>query len=154
MSDETAAPAASSARASGAVRNASRRYPVEAHRDHQPRLIDLIPHSLTKLFLLFFVGTLAIAGIEAIYATRALEFSEGHLPAFDLRGRRKPEQLVHIAGTRRVLRRGARDLFVAPASPGRLSRTLPRVAVGRGRLAMAVGRRSGLSAPEHSGAVA
>jgi hypothetical protein len=85
MTDEATAPAPSSVRTGGAARNASRRYPVEAHRDHQPRLIDLIPHSLTKLFLLFFVGALAIAGIEAVYATRVLEFREGHLPAFDLR---------------------------------------------------------------------
>lgn len=85
--DEAGASAAPSngARTTSAARNASRRYPAEAHRDHQPRLIDLIPHSLAKMFLLFFVGALAIAGIEAVYAARVLEFSEGHLPAFDLR---------------------------------------------------------------------
>jgi hypothetical protein len=79
------APAASSsARGGSSARSGTRRYPVEAHRDHQPRLIDLIPQSLTKLFLLFFVGVAAIAGIEAVYATRVLEFSEGHLPTFDI----------------------------------------------------------------------
>ncbi len=66
------------------MRSGTRRYPAEAHREHQPRLTDLIPQSLTKLFLLFFVGAALIAGIEAVYATRVLEFSEGHLPAFDL----------------------------------------------------------------------
>ncbi len=84
--DAVAAPTPTSAvRTGGTARNASRRYPVEAYRDHQPRLIDLVPRSLAKLFLLFFAGALVIAGIEAVYATRALEFSEGHLPSFDLR---------------------------------------------------------------------
>ncbi|MES1213787.1 MAG: hypothetical protein ABUL64_04295 [Singulisphaera sp.] len=87
--DAAAAPVASSSpRAGTAARSGTRRYPVDAHRDYQPRLIDLIPQSLTRLLLLFFIGALLIGGIEAVYATRALEFSEGHLPAFDLAAER------------------------------------------------------------------
>jgi hypothetical protein len=66
------------------AKSTSRRYPADALRDKQPRLIDLIPHSLAKLFLLFLVGVGAIAAIEAVYATRVFDVADQRLPAFDL----------------------------------------------------------------------
>ena len=53
-------------------------------RDKQPRLIDLIPQSLAKLSLLFFLGVGVIGAIEALYATRVLDVAGSRLPAFDL----------------------------------------------------------------------
>ena len=82
--DAVAATAPTTARSTGGARASTRRYPADVLRDHQARLIDFIPQKLPKLFLLFFVGVAMIAGIEAVYATRVLELSEGHLPAFDL----------------------------------------------------------------------
>lgn len=87
MSDESTpavTPSTAAARSAGGARGGTRRYPSEALRDHQPRLIDFIPQKITSLALLFFVGLLMIAGIEAVYITRIAELSEGHVPSFDL----------------------------------------------------------------------
>ena len=86
LGDDTGAGAAAATAAGkpSSRRAASRNYPVEALREHQPRLIDYVPQRLTTLLALFLVGIATIAGLEAAYATRALDVSEAHLPAFDL----------------------------------------------------------------------
>jgi hypothetical protein len=65
-------------------RAGSRRYAVEALRERQPPLMDFVPQTLTKLSILLFVGLATIAGLEAVYVTRALDIGDARLPAFDL----------------------------------------------------------------------
>lgn len=57
--------------------------------DEQARLTDLIPQRLPKIFFLFILGILVIAGLEALYAwTPSLSpmTSDGRVAAFDLDG--------------------------------------------------------------------